>query len=276
MTSPAQCSHDPAELAQLAQIAADVARAAGDRIFELRTQGVTVSDTKSSEVDIVTYADQLSEHLVQEMILAARPDDGIVGEEGASIEGTSGITWVVDPIDGTVNYLYDLPAYAVSIAATVPDKHAFADARRAIAAAVYCPRTNEMFTAFQGGGSTLNGTAISVTEKSELATALVATGFGYTIERRTEQAEVLARLIPQIRDVRRMGSAAYDLCNLAAGRLDAYYEVGLQPWDYAAGALIAAEAGALLLGQDATTPPGTPLLVGANPALARQLHRILI
>lgn len=268
-------THHPYDLAGLGSLAERVARVAGDRILELRGQGVEVAHTKSSEIDIVTHADRLSEQLVQEAILAARPADGILGEEGASVDGTTGITWVIDPIDGTVNYLYDLPAYTVSIAATVPDPLAFADGRRAVAAAVYCPRTGEMFTAVEGGGATLNGRPISVTSQPSLSSALVATGFGYTVERRAEQAEVLTRLLPRVRDIRRMGSAAYDLCCLAAGRLDAYYEMGIQPWDYAAGALIAREAGATLLGRDERTPPGTPLFIATNSTLASELHRIV-
>lgn len=275
MVDPAFESTATTDFAALARIAERIARQVGDRILELRAQGVEVAATKSSIVDVVTQADQEAERLLTEALQDARPDDGILGEEGASVTGTTDITWVIDPIDGTVNYLYDLAAYSVSIAATVRDATATSDGRRAVAGAVYCPRTAEMFTAFEGGGSALNGTPLAVTEKHELATALVATGFGYTVERRQEQLEVLARLLPRIRDIRRMGSAAYDLCSLAAGRLDAYYEIGLQPWDYAAGALIAREAGATLRGIDEASPPGTPLLIAANPWLADELHRIV-
>lgn len=263
------------DLPALTDLAKQCARLAGDRIYELRAQGVEVTHTKSSEIDIVTHADGLAEQLILERIRTARPDDALVGEEGTDTSGTTGITWVIDPIDGTVNYLYDLPAYTVSIAATVPDSRAFADGRRAVAGAVYCPSTGEMFSAYTGGGARLNGELLEVRVPDSLSTALVGTGFGYTAERRIEQAAVLSRVIPHIRDIRRMGSAAYDLCSLAAGRLDAYYEIGLRPWDYAAGALIASEAGALLLGIDDSTPPGTPLLIGANPHLARELHQIV-
>lgn len=267
-------AHD-ASPAELATLAARLAQSVADRIMDMRTDGVDVSDTKTSVTDVVTAADRHAEQLLTEALVAERPDDGILGEEGAGRASRSGITWVLDPIDGTVNYLYDIPAYTVSVAATVEDPRAFADGRRAIAGAVCNPRTGELFEAYEGGGSRLGGVAIHVSDEVELIRSLVATGFGYTVERRTEQAEVAARLIPQVRDIRRLGSAAYDLCLLASGRLDAYYERGLQPWDYAAAALIAREAGAELLGRDAETPPGEPYLVAANPALAPTLHRAL-
>ncbi|WP_449278751.1 inositol monophosphatase family protein [Leucobacter sp. GX24907] len=277
MTQPGISSPDltTADLESLTAIAADAARAVGDRIKELRDGGVEVAATKSSSTDIVTTADRESERLLVEAISAARPDDAFFGEEGTGTTGTSGITWVLDPIDGTVNYLYGIPAYVVSVAATVADPHAFADGRRAVAGAVYNPSTGELFTAYQGGGSRLNGSIIAITGHGDLGTALVATGFGYSVERRTEQAEVVAKLIPQVRDIRRIGSCAYDLCMVACGRLDAYYERGVQPWDYAAGALIASEAGAALLGKDDATPPGEPLFVAAAPSLVGELRAAL-
>ena len=265
--------HDPKGLAE---IAARIAERAAARILELRAEGVSVAASKSSATDVVTLADQESERLIVAAIQEARPDDGILGEEGTGIPGTSGITWVIDPIDGTVNYLYDLPAYAVSIAATVSDEAAYADGRRAIAGAVCSPRTDELFVAWQGGGAFRNGEPIGITGQEDLSVSLVATGFGYTVERRTEQAEMVARVIPRARDIRRNGSAAYDLCMLAAGRLDAYYERGLQPWDYAAGVLIASEAGATLIGRDAATPPGEPFLVAGAPGLVHELRSLVL
>lgn len=270
----------PQELAELTEAAASVATFAGARIRELREQGASVAATKSSLADVVTAADREAEQVIARTLLSIRPHDGLLGEEGASTSGTTGITWVVDPIDGTVNYLYGLPAYAVSIAATVPndadsgDEHAgkMADGRRAIAGAVYLPVTGELFTAYAGGGAKLNGSPIRVSEQTDLALALVGTGFGYTVERRTEQADVVRTLIPRVRDIRRMGSAAVDLCMLAAGRLDGYYERGLQPWDYAAGALIAREAGAVVLGRDADTLPGEPMIIAGSPSLAHKLQ----
>lgn len=289
--TPAPAPHlAETELRVLTDIAAGLAHTVGGVVRSLRETGVDVAATKSSINDVVTAADREAERLITEGLRELRPDDGILGEEGASIVGTTGITWVVDPIDGTVNYLYGLPAYGVSIAATlVADTAetggavqtgqvapgAMADGRKAIAGAVYLPVTDELFTAFEGGGATLNGVPLSGPAETDLSTALVATGFGYTVERRTEQAEVVRQLIPRVRDIRRMGSAATDLCLLAAGRLDAYYERGLQPWDYAAAALIAREAGALLLGRSSDAgqlPPGEPLLIAAAPALARTLQ----
>ena len=266
----------PADPSALARLAAEIARSTGELIRDLREQGVDVAASKSSATDIVTVADRQAEEHVVAAIRAARPDDGILGEEGAGIAGTSGITWVVDPIDGTVNYAYGLPLYTVSIAATVADPAASADGRRAIAGAVHAPRLGELFEAFEGGGARLNGEPIRVSGCEELGMALVATGFGYTVERRTEQAEMAQRLIPRARDLRRMGSAAYDLCSFAAGRIDAYYERGLQPWDYAAGFLIAREAGGALTGRDAATPPGEPLLFAAAPGLMEELRGVVL
>ncbi len=263
----------------LAQLAGELAARVGERIHTLREHGVDIAATKSSLTDVVTAADQEAERLLVAGITAARPEDGILGEEGADTIGTSGITWVIDPIDGTVNYLYGIPAYGVSVAATVEDDTSAAaglgnthDGRRAIAGAVYIPATQELFVAAAGAGATRNGIAIRVSSETDLGLALVGTGFGYTVERRTEQAEVVAQLIPQIRDLRRMGSASVDLCMIAAGKLDAYYERGLQPWDYAAGVLIAREAGALVLGRDETTLPGEPLLIAGPPLLAKRLQ----
>lgn len=260
----------------LAEIAARIAERAAARILELRAQGVSVAASKSSATDVVTAADQESERLIVAAIQEVRPDDGILGEEGTGIAGSSGITWVIDPIDGTVNYLYDLPAYAVSVAATVADGAAYADGRRAIAGAVCNPRTEELFVAWQGGGATRNGEPIRITGQEDLSVSLVATGFGYTVERRTRQAEMVARVIPRARDIRRNGSAAYDLCMLAAGRIDAYYEEGLQPWDYAAGVLIASEAGATLIGRDAATPPGEPFMVVGSAGLVEELRSLAL
>ncbi|CAG7611573.1 Inositol-1-monophosphatase [Leucobacter soli] len=263
----------PDALASLADIAATLARSVGDTIRSLRETGVDVAATKTSINDVVTAADRRAEKLLTAGLRELRPDDGILGEEGASIEGSTGITWVVDPIDGTVNYLYNLPVYAVSVAATVSDGAAgtMADGRRAVVGAVYLPVTDELFTAWQGGGAQLNGVPLDGPAETPLGSALVATGFGYTVERRTEQAAVVQRLIPRVRDIRRIGSAAADLCFLAAGRIDAYYERGLQPWDYAAGALIAHEAGAALLGRGHDAP-GEPMLIAAAPGSVGELQ----
>lgn len=268
---------DAADFSELAHIAATTATEVGHTIRDMRAQGVEIANTKSSLADVVTAADGAAERLITAALRAARPNDGILGEEGASIEGNSGITWVVDPIDGTVNYLYDLPGYAVSIAATVEDGAAgtMADGRRAVAGAVYVPTLDELFEAYEGGGARLNGRTLHMQEAPELALSLIATGFGYTAERRAEQAEILRHVLPQVRDIRRLGAAAADLCNLAAGRIDAYYERGLQPWDYAAGVLIARESGATILGRDDHTLPGEPLMIAGPPSLAYSLREAI-
>lgn len=270
------------DLEPLARVAAELATDVGRRIREMRDGGVGVAATKSSRSDVVTEADRQAERLIAEHLAQVRPQDGILGEEGASTEGSSGITWVVDPIDGTVNYLYGLPGYAVSIAATVssaaeargsaPPPGTTSDGRRAVAGAVYVPVTDELYVAHEGGGATLNGEPIRVSTETELELALVATGFGYTTERRAEQAQVVRQLIPRVRDVRRMGAASVDLCSVASGRLDAYYERGLHPWDYAAGALIAREAGAAILALGDDELPGESMLIVGPPKLAAALR----
>lgn len=277
------------ETSSLTSIAKKIALEAGIEIYRLRQSGVTVAETKSSQTDIVTEADAAAEKLITQMLKVARPNDGIFGEEGSRITGTSGITWVIDPIDGTVNYLYDLPAYCVSIAACVDDAEAFSDGRRAIAAAVYNPSTQEMFWAAENAGAftaiidleiddalgSATNRKISVSAQQDLGDSLVATGFGYTPERRMEQIELLTKTIAHIRDIRRFGSAAYDLCLLAAGRIDAYFEKGIQPWDWAAGALIAKEAGATILGLGTDSLPGEPMFIAGNETLATGLQNLL-
>ncbi|MFZ9628511.1 MAG: inositol monophosphatase family protein [Ilumatobacteraceae bacterium] len=220
----------------LLDLAARLAVDAGRMVRRGRAEhGITAASSKSTATDIVTEFDRASEQFVLTGILDARPSDGVVGEEGTGVAGTSGVEWLVDPIDGTTNFLYGLPGYAVSIAAAVDG------APRA--GAVYVPATDELFTAVAGGGAHLDGRRIHCTGATDLAAALVATGFSYRSERRAEQAERLALVLPRIRDIRRCGAAAPDLCHLAAGRVDAYFEQWLGPWDHAAGALIARESG---------------------------------
>ena len=224
-----------AELRTIAEtIASDVGREAGTR----RSAGFSWS-TKSSSSDVVTEIDTWAEEQVVERITALRPDDGFLGEEGTNRPSTTGITWVIDPIDGTTNLLYDLPGYSVSIAAEIDGVPQ--------AGAVYDPIRDELFSAGIGNGATRNGEPISVSTSEVLATSLVGTGFSYDADNRRGQAEQLMTIIPEVRDIRRFGGAALDFCNVACGRLDAYWERGLQPWDSAAGSLIAREAGAKVL-----------------------------
>lgn len=260
---------------QLSKIAAEIAVKVGEEIRHLRATGVTVASTKSSQTDIVTESDSAAEKLIVKMLNRQRPNDGVFGEEGSRTTGTTGITWVIDPIDGTVNYLYDLPAYCVSIAACVPDDRAYGDGRKAVAAAVFNPKTDELFTAFEGGGASRNGTPITVNNDKQLSSALLATGFGYTKERRLEQHALLGRVIGEVRDIRRIGTAAYDLCLLASGGIDAYFEKGIQPWDWAAGALIATEAGAVTVGFDNDSPAGEEMFIAAPQHLAEELQSLL-
>ena len=257
-------SPDPAGLLALALAAA---REAARLVVDERPDGrLDVAATKSTATDIVTEMDRRSEELVVARILADRPDDGFLGEEGASREGTSGVTWVIDPIDGTVNYLYEIPSYAVSVAARVGDD--------VVAGAVVNPASGETWTATRGGGAFLDGRPVRVNASPGLAMALVATGFGYAAERRARQAEILRVVLPQVRDVRRAGAASLDLCALACGRIDAYYEQGLKPWDLAAGGLVAAEAGALVGGLRGR-PAGEALVVAAPPGLFEELADLL-
>ncbi|HEY8590454.1 MAG TPA: inositol monophosphatase family protein [Naasia sp.] len=258
----------PHGLDELLLIARDTALAAGALALRRRQEGVTVAATKSSALDIVTAADRETEDLIRGLLAEARPDDGFLGEESEATGGTSGLTWVVDPIDGTVNFLYGLPAWAVSIAVVEgdPDPRTW----RALAGAVVNPTTAEVFTAAAGQGARLGEKELRVTEGVALDRALVGTGFAYSLESRQEQIEVAAQLLGKVRDLRRIGAASLDLCNVASGRLDAYYEWGLYPWDQAAGALIAQEAGAAVLGSDGG-PGSRELLVAAAPELAQQL-----
>jgi myo-inositol-1(or 4)-monophosphatase len=249
------------DTAALLDLAVRVARAAGAELLSRygRIEGL---DTKSSATDPVSDADRASEALMVQMLLAERPDDGLIGEEGASRPSASGLTWVIDPLDGTVNYLYGLDNFSVSIAAE--------DSSGGLVGAVYDPVVNRMYTAVRGGGAFLDGRRLGVNEPVALDRALLATGFGYTAERRGAQAAIIARLLPCIRDIRRMGSAALNLCEVAAGHLDAYWEEGVQHWDVAAGRLIAVEAGALMTTTSLTGAPTGWLIAGPG------LHAALV
>lgn len=226
---------------ELGELASLLARAAGDLALDgRRSLGVgqpVAHDTKSTATDPVTEFDRAAEELLVRELERVRPDDAIVGEEGAARPGTTGLEWHLDPIDGTVNFVYDLPAWSTSVA--VVDHTG-----RALAGAVYAPVTSELFAASRGAGATLNGDPIHVSAATDLSMTLVATGFSYDAGVRRPQAERVARMLTRVRDIRRFGSAALDLCLVASGRVDAYFEEHLNSWDMAAGVLIAAEAGA--------------------------------
>jgi myo-inositol-1(or 4)-monophosphatase len=248
---------------ELLDLAAGAARAAADLLLASAGTVRTSVLTKTSVTDMVTEMDHASEALVREHLLGARREDGFLGEETGLTTGTSGVLWVVDPLDGTTNYLYGYPGWSVSIAAE--------DAEGAVAAVVIDPLLSETFAATRGGGATRNGRRLTCSAKADLPTALCATGFAYDPSRRRAQAAVVERVIGSIRDIRRGGSAAVDLCSVACGRVDAYWERGLGPWDLAAGSLIAREAGARV-------EPDAALgfTLAAPPALFGALRDVLV
>lgn len=220
--------------------------------------------SKSTAIDIATQMDVAAEKFIVDSILAARPDDGIIGEEGSERPSKSGITWVIDPLDGTVNYVYGLPGWNVSIAAK--------DIEGPIVGVVTAPTINSTWKATRGGGSFYNGHKISCNDPIELDRALIATGFQYDVANRVSQMEDLAKLVPIARDVRRNGAAAVDFCHVAMGAIDGFYESGLKEWDWAAGGLIAQEAGAIFT-QHGTAPLQTSIVAG--PSLHASLQKIL-
>lgn len=249
----------------LRELAVSVAAEAG-QLAAQGQQDVTVLDTKSSPTDVVTRMDRATESLIRERLLAARPGDAVLGEEAGDSSGTTGVRWIVDPIDGTVNYLYGNPDWAVAIAAEVDGV--------VVAAAVSVPLRGEAYEAALGGGSYRNGERLRAPDAVPLERALVSTGFGYDAERREQQAGVLLEVLPRVRDIRRSGSAAVELCGLAVGRYNAFYERGLNLWDWAAPGLVASEAG-LFVGGPHGGPPRTDLVVAARPELYESLSELL-
>ena len=257
----------------LLDLARRIALEAGALAKQRRLEGVEVAASKSSPVDIVTEADRETERLIRDALAQARPADGFFGEESGAEAGTSGLTWVVDPIDGTVNFLYGIPHYAVSIAVVEgePDPLTWT----ALAAAVVNPASGELFTATAGGGAFLGAEPIRVAPAVDLSQALVSTGFAYDSGERGRQGSVVSQLLPLVRDIRRMGTASLDLCFVACGRANAYYERTLSPWDHAAGALIAREAGATVKGLGEAAP-SRDFILAAHPELAARLERELV
>ncbi|HVC25162.1 MAG TPA: inositol monophosphatase family protein [Acidimicrobiales bacterium] len=256
----------PDEVDALRDLAREVAVAAGELLLTARAGGdglgrlATDATRKSSRTDLATDADRASEELVRAMLGRARPHDAMLGEEGGSRPGTSGLTWVVDPLDGTTNYVYDFPLWSVSVAVV--------DRAGPLAGAVHQPLSGETFSAARGRGASLDGRELVARRAPPLADALVGTGFSYDAGVRAAQAALLTTVLPAVRDIRRGGSAAIDLCWLAAGRLDAFYEAGLKPWDRAAGLLVAHEAGIASLELDGVVPAGATLVAAAPDLLA--------
>jgi myo-inositol-1(or 4)-monophosphatase len=259
-------------MTELLPLAISIALEAGELASRRRREGVEVAATKSTVVDVVTEADREVERLIRGRIADARPGDGILGEEGGGQPGTSGLTWVVDPIDGTTNYLYGIPHYAVSIAIVEgePDPQTWVDA----VGVVHNPASGELYAAAKGAGATRSGGAIRIADAVPLAEALVGTGFAYAADMRGVQGAIATRLLPLIRDIRRQGTASLDLSFVADGRLNAYYERTLSPWDHAAGAIIAREAGAVVKGfGDAA--PGRDLILAGHPRVVAELEELL-
>jgi myo-inositol-1(or 4)-monophosphatase len=254
----------------LLDLAVRAAEAAGHVLLERYGQVGAVA-AKTSATDPVSDADRASEALLVETILAARPDDGLLGEEGSDLPSTSGLRWVIDPLDGTVNYLYRHPGWSVSVACEERD----ADSWRTLVGVVHNPLAGETYHAARGTGAWLGDRRLGVNDPVAVAQALVATGFGYGSHVRRRQAAMAAALLPKVRDIRRVGSAALDLCSVAAGRVDAYYEDSSSRWDWLAGALIAVEAGAVVTPLPAPAPEGTVGVLAAGPALHSALSAFL-
>ncbi|MFC4858552.1 inositol monophosphatase family protein [Actinophytocola glycyrrhizae] len=253
---------------ELLAVAVSVAREAAELARRSRPSAITDVGTKSSKTDVVTAADLAVEELVRTRLSQLRPGEPVFGEETGGADATPGqVCWVVDPIDGTVNYLYGHPWYAVSLAAQVDGV--------SVVAAVVEPVSGREWTAVRGGGSWCDGEALRVSDATKLDLSLVATGFAYRVERRERQAAGVARLLPKVRDIRRGGAASLDLCAVAAGWVDGYFEHGLSRWDWAGGALVAEEAGAVVRLPDAADAVGPDMTFCVTPGIAAELRDAL-
>ena len=252
--------------AGLREIAEAVAREAGRQLRDAFAGPLVNVTAKSSPTDLVSEADHAAERLIRDRLAAARPGDGFLGEEGGDEQGTTSLRWVVDPLDGTINFLFGIPQWAVSIACE--------DGDGTVAGVIYDPMRDELWSAERGGPALLDGRPVRASAREDLATALIATGFGYDAEVRRLQAEVAARLLPRVRDIRRFGSAALDLAWTAAGRYDAFYERGLNAWDRAAGELLCVNAG-LAVRDLAPAPPAADGVLVAPHALVDELESLV-
>lgn len=249
---------------EILALAESVAKKAGN-FLERRPDSFELTE-KSSAVDFATQMDQGAEKLIVEEILKVRPNDGIIAEEGSSRDSKSGITWVIDPLDGTTNYFYGLPGWNTSIAAK--DENGY------LVGAVCAPSINSFWSAERGKGATFNGKKIKCNEPVKLEKALIATGFTYDLQLRQSQGDLMSKLISKIRDVRRTGAAAVDLCYVAMGAVNAYFEATLKEWDFAAGGLIATEAGAKISGRHGKKPD-SEMVICAGPTLHSELVKII-
>jgi myo-inositol-1(or 4)-monophosphatase len=256
-----------AEPHALLDLAVRAAKAAGALLVDRFHRPASGVQLKSSQTDPVSDADRDAEELIAGLLRHERPGDSVLGEEGAGMAGVSGLGWVVDPLDGTVNFLYGIPQWAVSIACR--------DAEGTLVAVVHDPLHGETFSALRGQGASCNGRLLSIGPGAPLDQALVGTGFSYVASERQLQTELFVRILPRARDIRRAGSAALDLAWVAAGRLDAFYEHGLREWDHAAGDLLVSEAGGLV----EALPAGgglRPGVLAGPPALVAELAPLLL
>jgi myo-inositol-1(or 4)-monophosphatase len=250
------------EVAEFLDLAVRASHAAGALLLDRFGGPQAGLSAKSSRTDLVSDADRAAEELIVGMIRRERPDDGILAEEGAAADGATGMGWLVDPLDGTINYLWGVPHWSVSVAAT--------DDEGDVVGVVHDPNRGETFTAARGAGARLDGTRLQLSPSSDPSEALVGTGFSYVAEQRARQATLLVDWLPNVRDVRRFGSAALDLAWVAAGRLDAFYETGLSTWDWAAGAMLVREAGGTVT-QLPAEPGGADGILAARPGLTETL-----
>jgi myo-inositol-1(or 4)-monophosphatase len=258
----------PDELADLAErLASEAGELLSGALADRPTAGAPTITHKSSPTDYVTEWDHAAEALIRDRLAEHRPGDGVLGEEGGDTEGTTGVRWIIDPLDGTTNFVYGLPPFGVSIAAEVDGE--------IVAGAVADVLHAELSRAARGAGARRNGVLLAVSDCGDLGRALVGTGFSYDPERRRRQAAVLEGVLPRVRDIRRGGAASIDLCWVACGRLDAFWERGLAPWDHAAGGLVASEAGAIVTGLADDEPSGDGV-VAAAPGIASELRALLL
>jgi len=247
-------------------LAAEAAREAGALLLEMRRSPATGIRSKSSATDLVSEADERAERAIVTKIRKRRPDDALIAEEGSNADGSSGVSWFVDPLDGTINYLYGIPHWSVSICCADPDGP--------LAGVVYDPLRGELFSAARGSGARLGDARLAVTDKADLASALIATGFGYVAAQRVTQGRIIAKILGEVRDVRRFGSAALDLAWVAAGRWDGYFESVEKPWDWMAGALLVREAGGRVT-ELQPSDPAFPHIIASGPGIHDGLVTLL-
>ena len=255
----------PVDIEALAELCVELATGAGAVAMHGRGEHFRIM-TKSTATDLVTEIDRRVERWLVDRIHAARPGAGVLGEEGAAEAGSSSVRWLLDPIDGTVNFALGHPHYAVSVAVEVDGV--------VVAGCVRCPEEGETYRAHRGGGAFLGDRRLSGPRAVDLARAVIGTGFGYAVAERARQGRIVAEVLPQVGDIRRFGAASLDLCAVAAGRLDGYFESGLNPWDWAAGSLVAEEAGCVVTGEGGGEA-SSALIVAAGPELAPELAGLL-